>query len=387
MKILTKQFRAQLAFAGSFIESSPKIPTLANILIDIKEGKMSLQGTNLSQHSKVSGISVDDDIEFSISTPYHKLCDILKNLPYDHVDIKHSGNSLEVRGGTSFFKIPALSGDNFPLWGSVNQHYERFDSSMSGKFLEDGLNSVNHATSDDQTRGILCGVNAIFSPDQTIFQATDGRRAVTHRASAQNGEGTNKSIIIPKNSSLSIASNFRGMSIEKVDISLFRTEESGLFKSATFQANPKDKEETYSISTKLVEGSFPDLKRVWVSTEGRDEIVVNAEEFSADVRRAASVNRNIAFARDVVSLEKPTDRDVLILKAENNSGNRSEVEHSAVLIDSHKGFSVCFNPEYMVQSMRSSVGKDVSIFLGDAISPILVKCGDTEELIMPIRTD
>ena len=103
------------------VERRQTLPVLANLLVQVESGNMSMTGTDL-EVEMVSRSAVDDSQSGEITIPARKLFEIVRALPDgSRVTVTQSGDKVTVQAGRSRFTLATLPANDFPpsrTWSS-----------------------------------------------------------------------------------------------------------------------------------------------------------------------------------------------------------------------------------------------------------------------------
>ena len=103
-----------LAQVVNVVERRQTLPVLANLLVKVRDGQLSLTGTDL-EVEMVSRTVVDDAQDGETTIPARKLFEIVRALPDgSKVTISQSGDKVAVQAGRSRFSLASLPANDFP---------------------------------------------------------------------------------------------------------------------------------------------------------------------------------------------------------------------------------------------------------------------------------
>ena len=108
-------FLKPLAQVVNVVERRQTLPVLANLLVQVKDGQLSLTGTDL-EVEMVARHGVDDAQDGETTIPARKLFEIVRALPDgSKVTVSQTGDKVTVQAGRSRFTLASLAGQRFPL--------------------------------------------------------------------------------------------------------------------------------------------------------------------------------------------------------------------------------------------------------------------------------
>ena len=107
-------FLKPLAQVVNVVERRQTLPVLANLLVQVKEGQLSLTGTDL-EVEMVARHAVDDAQDGETTIPARKLFEIVRALPDgSKVTVTQTGDKVTVQAGRSRFTLASLQPTIFP---------------------------------------------------------------------------------------------------------------------------------------------------------------------------------------------------------------------------------------------------------------------------------
>ncbi len=254
--------------AISATEKKSPLPILSNFLLEAKENKLNVQGTDLEVHVSISAFAQVEK-EGVACVNAKKLNDIARLLPSEKVYIKLEENNLKIKSGKTKYSLPTTPPEDFPKMYPFPQDNAFL---ISGQELQNAINKTLYAASKEESRFALQG--ALFKTvdnNQMDVVATDGHRLALYNTQ-KTGAGE-FSIIIPQKSLNELKKLLTGME----DVEVAATTQHAFFKS-----------QEWILMSRLLEGAFPDYTQV-LPTEFSREIKVNKKELIEAVKRVSAV--------------------------------------------------------------------------------------------------
>ena len=134
------------------------------------------------------------------------------------------------------------------------------------------------------------------------------------------------------------------------------------------------------LTTKLIDGSFPDYQRV-IPKENLNKLVILNTDFSKAIDRVSTVSMEKSRA-----VKLSLNKNLLSLNVNSHDlGNASE----DLEIDyHHDDLEIGFNAKYLLDIAAQIQGKEIEILLSDSASPALITDPDQDGVIfvlMPMR--
>lgn len=367
-KIERAALLTSLGHVQSVVERRNTIPILANVLMDASGGKLSMTATDLDL-SIVESVEADVGQDGTTTTPAQTLYDIVRKLPEGaQIELaEESDGRLLVRAGRSQFHLLRLDPQDFPITddGELPTRFE-----MEAPALRRLIQKTRFAVSTEETRYYLNGIylHATEAGGAAVLRAvaTDGHRLAQVETALPEGAGDMPGIIVPRkvvNELHRLIEDMEGAVTVSLSDSKIRIEFG----------------ETI-LSSKLIDGTFPDYQRV--IPEGNDKIMeVDGEEFRDAIDRVSTVSTEKSRAVKI-SVEK----DKAIVSA-TSADNASATEELAVGYSSEP-LEVGFNSKYLIDILAECEGESARFVMADAVSPTIVRdSADAGALyvLMPMR--
>ncbi|MEZ5925430.1 MAG: DNA polymerase III subunit beta [Hyphomicrobiaceae bacterium] len=365
----TELLRA-LSHVTSVVERRTTIPILSNILISAKPGSMAVKGTDL-EREVVETASCEVSQPGAITVSAHLLHDIVRKLQ-EGAQISFDtgggdGNRLTLASGHSRFYLPILPADEFPdlAAGELANEFE-----LGAGELKQMIDKTRFAISTEETRyylnGIFLHLARTGAADMLRAVATDGHRLAQFELPCPDGAKGMPGVIVPR----------------KTVNELHRLlEDTGASVTvALSSAKIQFRIGTVVMTSKLIDGTFPDYQRVIPQSNNKAMHVANAA-FATAVDRVATVSTDRGRA---VKLNIESEK--LVLTVTNPDGG-SATEEIAVDYDAEP-LEIGFNARYLLDISQQLEGDTAHFMLADPGSPTTVRDGGDERalyVLMPMR--
>ncbi|MCO7737440.1 DNA polymerase III subunit beta [Brucella intermedia] len=281
-----------LSAANRIIEKRNTVPILAHVLVKPDNGKLAVTGTNIDVEVRAQAqqAGIPDFQPFAV--PSALLYGAVSKFP-DGCDIEFTGDSAAVtlRAGRSRLQLPILPAKDFPAATEDGfTHSFRLSAGVFSRILT----TVGFAVSTEESRYYLNGIFMHPDADQLAFTATDGHQFSHMKIPAPDGCADMPGVIIPRgiiNLLLHCAKAEGDVEISLSDRKI----------RAAFQ-------DGVTVTSRLVDGTFPDYRRIIPSGNSR-HYHVDREVLQAAVSRVSLVvgerseGIRFAFGNDDVRLE------------------------------------------------------------------------------------
>ena len=358
-----------LGHVHRIVERRNTIPILANVLIEAADGKVALKSTDLDLEA-TEQIPADVAQPGATTVPAHVIYDIVRKLPEGaqaSLEIAGETGQLVLRSGRARFHLQALPASDFPDLTS-GEFSHRF--TLPSVELKRLIDNTQFAISTEETRYYLNGIYlhaAGTAKAQTLRAvATDGHRLAQMEVELPKGAAGMPGIIVPRKT---VAEVHRLMEDGETEVTIeLSPGKIRLAIGATV------------LTSKLIDGTFPDYARVIPSGNDK-ELVVDRKEFEAAVDRVSTVSSERGRA---VKLSINAGRLLLsVTNPDSGSANEElEVEYEADPID------IGFNSRYLLEIAAQIESEAAVLKLADPGSPTLIQ--DKEQrgalyVLMPMR--
>ena len=355
-----------LSAVQGVIERRQTLPILANVLLKLNKKKMSVTATDM-EIELVAETSIDSDAVAETTLPARKLIDICRTLPADAtIKIELDAEKAIVRSGRSRFTLSTLPASEFPATDAPGND---FTLTLPQLELKQLIELTQFAMAQQDVRYYLNGLLLEIAPEYLRAVATDGHRlAAADLAMSTSMDADRRQVIIPRKGVLEL-------------MRLLGNED----KQATLIIGNNALRVVVAescMTSKLIDGRFPDYERVIPKVEqGTKQVVVDRDSLAACLS-SASVLSNDKYRAVRLTLSP----GVLTVVANNPEQEEAEVE----LEVDFKGdpLEIGFNVQYMIQALNALPSDQARLCLTDSSSSCLVLAegrDDCRYVVMPMR--
>ena len=368
------QLFSALSHVASVVERRTTIPILSNVLLRATaEGAVSLKGTDL-EREVLESVHGDVTQAGAVTIQAHLLHDIVRKLADGAQITLESGGAGErmlLVCGHARFQLPALAADEFPDIGAGELPHE-FE--LPAHELKRLIEKARFAISTEETRYYLNGIylHTAQSSGKTVLRAvaTDGHRLAQIETDAPAGATGMPGVIVPRKTVNEVHKLLEGVD-GNVRVALSNTR---------IQFSIEKGADKVVMTSKLIDGTFPDYQRVIPQANNKVMMVGNAE-FANAVDRVATVSSERGRA-----VKLAIEQGKLVLSVTNPDGG-SATEEIPVDYDADK-LEIGFNARYLLDITAQLESSTVKLFLSDAGSPTTVRDESDEGalyVLMPMR--
>lgn len=348
--------------------SMTTIPILSNILLATDGGRLRIEATDLDIELR---IAVDADVSATgtLTVSSATLHDLVRKLPDKAaITLEQDGNALHVRSGRTRAKLATLPSEDWPGTMAPDEWPATF--AIPADRLAAMLARTAFAISTEETRYYLNGTFAHFleKDGRRLLRmvTTDGHRLARVETEAPDGADKLPPIIVPRKAGVEIeklAREFKGDAILSVSPTKLRAEIGDV-----------------ALSTKLIDGAFPDYGRV-IPRDNSKIATVDRAAFASAADRVSTISSErgravkLSFAYDCLRLS-------VVNPDMGEARDELDASYDADPID------IGFNARYLADALQAVEGESVRVSLSDAGSPALLKSTTRDDLLvvlMPMR--
>lgn len=358
-----------LAHVQSVVERRNTIPILSNIQVTAKDGQLYLKATDMDIEVSEAA-SADVSTEGATTVPAHTLYDVVRKLPEGsqvRFNTTGGGERLSLQCGRSRFTLACLPIEDFPLM-STGDLTVRFV--ISAKDLRNLIDRTRFAISTEETRYYLNGIyfHAADRGGHQVLRAvaTDGHRLASVEIPLPEGGAGMPGIIIPRKTVTEVRKLIED-DVDEVEVALSPTKIRFAVRSAV-------------LTSKLIDGTFPDYERV-IPNQNDKQLDVNCKEFSAAVDRVSAISSDRSRA---VKLSLANGTLTLFASSPEHGSATEELQVSY----EGSALEIGFNSRYLLDITQQIEGDSARFSMADAASPtVLQELGDASTIyvLMPMR--
>ncbi len=382
MEIICSQneLNNSIQLVNKAVAARPTHPILANILLTADQGtnKISLTGfdLNLGIQTSFDGTVINSG---AITIPSKLLSEIVNKLPSDtpvSLVLDENSDNILIKSDTGSFNLKGIPSDDYP-----NLPFVESGTSLNVEptsFLK-ALKSTIFASSNDESKQLLTGVNFTFKKNYLESASTDGHRlAVSLIGNSENSQNKdditlnedNFSVTIPTSSLREIEKLVTIKSFEN-SIKLFYDKGQVVFISSN-----------QIITTRTLEGTYPNYSQLIPDTFSK--------HFTFNTKKLIEALERIAVLADqqssVVKI-KLDDTNLASISAD--AQDIGSAKESIPVTASGQEFDIAFNVRYLLEGLKVIVSENVILKCNLATTPAIFVPEDNLNsftyLVMPVQ--
>lgn len=356
------------------ITSQNAIPVLKYVYFDVQADKLVLKSSNATTTLE-KAMPVEEDLLTIDGQPTTLLIDakffltVANSLNSDDITliVDDTKKTITLKTPSTEMDLKGLDAEQYPRIKEINNQEA---ISLDTKDLIQALNETVVSVSKQESRPILTGVHLRFTDTHFIVEATDSHILSQKRLPKPENTPTDLDLVLP---SLAVK-QLQQLTNDK----LFFTYDDS---SAIFTS------EDTTLTTRLIEGNYPDVDRLLGGHYTR-KTVMDRAELHDTVKRAQIVLSNSEQGRAQLDTNGVA---TLTAKTPDNVANLSETltTFTETLDDEEpQEFTICFNPSYMVKLLATLKSDLVNIDFMGPVHPMRITPQEDDSLIhllTPIR--
>jgi DNA polymerase-3 subunit beta len=345
------------------VERRQTLPVLANLLVSVEGGKLSLTGTDL-EVEMVARTEVEQAEDGETTIPARKLFDLVRALPDgSRLTFTLSGDRVTLQAGRSRYTLATLPAKEFPSTDDL-ELVERIRVPEAA--LKELIDRTAFAMAQQDVRFYLNGLLFDLRENALRCVATDGHRLALCEAELPDGAKTRKQIILPRKGVLELQRLLEGGD-QDLELEVGRN-------------HVRIRREDVTFTSKLIDGRFPDYEAV-IPIGADKDVRMEREVLRAALQRAAILS-NEKYRGVKVEISPGQVRIVAHNPEQEEAVEEVEAQTSV------DGLAIGFNVTYLLEALGALREEHVLLNLRDANSSALVREAGhsrSRHVVMPLR--
>jgi len=293
--------------------------------------------------------------------------EIIRKLPNEIITIEELIDSkITIFTKNSSFNLNCNLVSDFP---EINLEEKDDPIIISKSIFKNIINQTTFATSTQESRPVLTGINFKIKEDNLECTATDSYRLAKKIIKLNKATKEEYNIIIPNKNLLELLKIIKDDE-ENLELHIFNNKVIFKFDSII-------------LMSKLINGSYPDTSKL-IPNEFSITMKVSLNAFYNSIDRASL-------------LTNEADKNTIKLNSNGNeieiSSNIPEIGNVLEKLDVEKSndeeIKIAFSSKYMMDALKAFNSSEVELLFNGEVKPIILKNPESEDLIqliLPIRT-
>src|ERR1700687_5367525 len=319
------------------VERRQTMPVLANVLLGVRQGQLSIAATDLEVELVASTEVVVQDAG-DITVPGRKLLDILRAFPEKPaVSMTVEGEKVVIKAGRSRFSLSTLPAAEFPVIDDINsQQTVRLPRKELLRLLE----KTHFSMAQQDVRYYLNGMLLEIDGQLLRAVATDGHRLALCETELAAKAKNSQQVIVPRKGVL--------------ELQRVLTDE-GVAELAIGTNHVRAQIGDVRFTSKLIDGRFPEYSRVIPAAPA------NAIRADRDILRQALHGAGSPATEKDRGRRVTVKKNVVTVQAHNPEQEEAEEEIEVAYDGSD--LEVGFNVNYLLDALAAIDGQEVELGL------------------------
>lgn len=345
------------------VERRQTLPVLGNILVQADAQGLTLTATDL-EVELVAHVAMDIADGGETTLPARKLLDICRTLPDGaQIELQVDQERATLRSGKSRFSLATLPASDFPVIDELKS-VQSFE--LSQQNLKELIERTHFSMAQQDVRYYLNGL--MFELDKRGIKsvATDGHRLAMCEMAAKTNVSDPQQVIVPRKG---VQELLRLLENEEANVEIQLGSNHIRIKTPAIR-----------FTSKLIDGRFPDYKRV-MPRGGDKQVQADRGQLRQALTRT-SILSNEKYRGIRLSLDEN------ILKIQAHNPEQEEAEEELEVQYGADSLEIGFNVTYLLDALGALPGDSVRILLSDANSSCLIEDGGSghcKYVVMPMR--
>ncbi|MCH4248640.1 MAG: DNA polymerase III subunit beta [Acinetobacter populi] len=378
LKIAKETLLNVLAHVMGAVERRHTLNILSNVKVQVSETQLTITGSDLEVELVASAtLEAGACLQAGESTvPARKLMDICKSLPNAAlIDLQVTEDQrCIIMSGQSRFVLGTLAAEDYPLLST--EQIQGMQVHVSQRELKRLFEKTAFAMAVQDVRFYLTGTLLEIEQNKLRAVTTDGHRLALCETEAQSTAQNAIQAIVPRKA---VGELQRLLTVEDLPLTVLIGREL-LNVSIELPAREKESAIVVRFTTKLIDGKFPDYRRV--VPRGGDKIATLAHDaFKQSLQRVAILSNE-----KLRGVFLNFNHDSLQLRA-NNPEQDEAVEDFAMQYQG-ENLEMSFNAQYILDVLNALDGDDVQMQMSEANQSVLMQDPSQPTqtyVVMPMR--
>ncbi len=349
------------------------IPILSGIKFDLSKTGLTLTASNnditIQHYTEIKEENINVEKEGIIIIQGKEIFDIVRIIPDEYLNIEVI-DDLKVLIHTDDNKIRydlnVINKEEYPnISLEESENYVSIDS----KALLNIVKQTAFATSNDESRPVLTGINFKINGNIMECNATDSYRLARKIINLNKIVEESYNIVIPSKNIIEF-SRILGEAEEVVELHIFSNKI--LFKTANLL-----------FQSRLISGNYPNTSSL-IPDESILKVNASLSKLHSVIEQASILTSD--KEKNIVSLN--TIKSILTVKSVSNEKGKAEMQMN-VEKNNEEEIQISFSAKYMMEALNALSTDEIELSFVGEIKPIIVKNINDDsliQLVLPIRT-
>jgi len=355
------------------ISTKNLIPILSGIKFELSKKGLTLTASNnditIQSFIELKEENMSIDSEGTIIIQGKEILDIVRIIPDEDINIEVIDN-LKVLIYNDDLKIKydlnAINKNEYP---NISLELTEKPIIITSTLLLEIVKQTSFATSNDESRPVLTGINFKINGNIMEVSATDSYRLARKLINLENVSEENYNIIVPCRNIVEFSRIIIGND-SKIEFHIF---------------NNKIllKENNLLFQSRLINGNYPNTTNL-LPEDSMLKITAKLARLHNVIEQASILSSD--KEKNTVSLS--TENNVLKVKSVSNEKGKAEMEMN-VNKNNNEEITISFSAKYMMDALNGLSSDEVELSFVGEVKPIVLKNINDDtviQLVLPIRT-
>jgi DNA polymerase III subunit beta len=351
-----------LQTVSGVVDRRQTLPILSNLLFKLESNSLLVTATDMEVELIVS-LEVPLEQTGELTLPARKLLDICRALPQEsNLQFEVKNDRVLIKSGKSRFTLATLPAPEYPVI-EITENIATFK--IKQKALDQLLSNTQFAMAQQDVRYYLNGLLLEIYSDKLRAVATDGHRLALDETEINTSLDELIQIIVPRKGITELTRLLQDDSEIEIQVSANHI---------------RIKNTNTCFTSKLIDGRFPDYKRV-IPELSETPVFADREELKNSLTRA-SILSNEKYRGVRIMLAANSLRALAHNPEQEEAEEELEVQYEGAEIE------IGFNVSYLLDTLSIIKSSKVKLSVLDANSSCLVLPEDESNcqyVVMPMR--
>ncbi len=345
------------------VEKRQTLPILNAFHFSIKDNEMIISATDTEIEIKHKITNEFSTNEISFTLPGRKISEICKNLPLDcEIRFDIQSDKVIIKSEKILFTLATLNPEEFP---EIHKDNKQDELTVDSICLKRAMRNVQFSMAQQDVRYYLNGMLFDMSGENFRTVTTDGHRLALSEFSLN--KNLSRKVIIPRKA--------------VIEIDKLLTDQNDEIKIEIFENYISMSNEDTRLSSKIIDGKFPDYYRV--IPKGNPNIAtVRVDTLKSVLHRALIIsNEKFKAAKFRFAINS------LIISTQNQE--REELSEQIDIQYKGHELEIAFNINYILDIINTIDADLIALELGSSDASMVVNIEDDQTkstyVVMPMR--
>ena len=370
MKIIIKKelLLENLNKVSKALSTKNLVPALAGIKFDLTNEGLTLTASDnditiQTFIPKNEDMTINEEGSIIIQGKY--ILDIVRKIPDNKINLEvFDETQIIISTDNSEYNLNGINKRDYP---NINLEENQNPIIIDSKELKKMVNQTAFATSQDESRPQLTGINFKIVGNEFECNATDSYRLARKTLNLNIPSSEVFNIVVPGKN---IVEFVKIVDDEPIELHIFNNK-------ILFKAN------NMLFQSRLINGSYPNTANL-LPKESLVKVNVNINDLYNVIDRVSILTSD--KEKNIVTLE--TNGDTLIMRSSSVEIGRVE-EKMTIIKDNDVDIKISFSAKFMMEALKVFEGEEATITFVGEVNPIIVQDNvepNLIQLVLPIRT-